>query len=193
MTLSGPWIFLAFLGLVALVRLGELVLSKRNQAHHGSRAQVVRERIFFWMVVLHASQFVLLPLELFWRRPDFGGVVSFAAIGLFVFAQVMRVWTLRTLGKSWNVRVLQSEDYPIVTSGPYRWIRHPNYAIVIVEIAAIPLIYHLYASALILSVANALVLRVRIGNEEAALMQNPAWAQGMAHKPRFFPFMSAPR
>jgi methyltransferase len=182
------WFYLAFIGILGILRVVELAVSKRNWRSHQDYAEQLKEPIFAWMVTLHASMFLLLPLELFWRRPDFGGPVTWFGIVMTVIALCLRFWTLKTIGKSWNVRVIYARDYPIVASGPYRFIRHPNYLVVIVELAFVPLIYNLYWSALFLTVGNALILSKRIPTEEKVLFENPEWVEKMSGKPRFFPF-----
>ena len=181
--------FLLFLVVTALFRLTELVISRRNWRHHRHNAEMVREPLFFWMVLLHIGFFVLILLETQWGRPQFGGPLSWIALVMTAFAVGLRFWVLKSLGPSWNVRVIQGRDYPIISHGPYRWIRHPNYLVVILEIAFIPLIMHLYWSALILSIANAMVLWSRIRTEEQALARNPEWRRRMSAKPRFLPFI----
>lgn len=178
--------FLGFLAFLGLLRIWELVRSKQNAKAHQD-AVVVKERLFTWMVLLHASFFVILPLELWLRKPEIGGPITYAAMMAVALALALRVWTLRTLGKSWNVRVVEGPNYPIISEGPYRHIRHPNYVVVVIELACVPLIHGLYFSALFLTIANALVLRVRVVNEENALARNPEWVTRMAHKPRFVP------
>ncbi len=179
--------YLGFLALIAILRLLELRISKRNWERHRLRARRLEEPLFFWMVLLHSSLFVLLPIELFVRRPGFGGWISGLAVVGTAFALVLRGWTLKTIGRSWNVRVIGGKDYPIVSHGPYRFIRHPNYLVVMMELAFIPLVYHLYWSTVILSVLNILVLRRRILDEEKVLFENPEWVARMSKKPRFFP------
>jgi len=185
--------FLLFLAAMAALRLGELWLAKRNLRSHDGRARPEPEPLYAWMVALHASFFILVPLELLLRRPDFGGWLSWTAIPATALALSLRFWTLRTLGRSWHVRVVHGDDYPIVDGGPYRWIRHPNYVVVALELAFIPLIHGLYWSALALSAANAAVLRRRIALEEAILSRNPEWRARMAPKPRFLPLAKARR
>lgn len=179
--------FLAFLGLLGLLRIGELIISKQNWKSHGSRATQLDEPLFKFMVCLHISMFVLLPLELLLTSSTFGGWLSFCGLTMTAIALILRVWTLASIGKSWNVKVVFGEDYPIVSHGPYRYVRHPNYLVVILELAFIPLIHGLYRSALVLSILNLLVLRVRIRNEEQVLFKNPQWVAKMAKKPRFIP------
>ena len=145
------------------------------------------EPLFLWMVLLHASFLPAVLAELWWRRPPFGGWVSWASVVVVIGALVLRWWTLTTMGRSWNVRVVYGKDYPIVSKGPYAYIRHPNYLVVILELAFIPLIHHLYWCALVFSLLNGLILVKRIKNEEAKLAENPVWVEAMAGKPRFFP------
>ncbi len=180
-------IYLVFLAAIGLVRILELRVSKRNWQHHQSKAQMLHEPLFRWMVLLHSSFFVLIPLELFIRKPSFAGPLSWIACGMVTLSLLLRIWTLRSIGRSWNVQVVYGENYPIVSHGPYRFIRHPNYLVVILELAFIPLIFHLYFSCLILSLVNGLVLRYRIRNEESVLFKNPQWVEKMSRKPRFFP------
>ena len=182
-------IYLVFLGFLAFLRIWELARSKRNWRRHRHTATMPRERLFPWMVALHSAFFVLLPLELWWRQPSWGGPLSWSASAVTVLALVLRFWTLTTIGSSWNVRIVAASAYPIVSTGPYRYVRHPNYVVVFLELLAIPLIFHLTLSAAILTVGNLVVLGIRIRNEEAVLRENPRWVAEMAHKPRFIPFL----
>ena len=184
---EGMTAYLTVLAALAVLRLWELARSKRNWGKHSSYAAMPRERLFPWMVVLHTSFFLILPLELWWRKPSFGGPLAYTALVFFGIALVLRFWTLRTIGASWNVRVVGGQGYPIVSDGPYRYIRHPNYVVVALELLFFPLIFDLYYSACLLTVANLAVLSVRIRNEEEVLSQNPDWVKHMAHKPRFMP------
>ncbi|MDJ0840093.1 MAG: isoprenylcysteine carboxylmethyltransferase family protein [Acidobacteriota bacterium] len=181
-------VYLVFLGLLACLRIWELRRSKANWRIHRDKADMLAERLFPWMVALHGSFFVLLPLELFWRRPQFGGPLSYAALSIILIAFILRFWTLHTMGRSWNVRVVGGQDYPIVSNGPYRYIRHPNYLVVVLELLFIPLIFKLYFSAAILTLGNLVVLSIRIRNEERILRQNPEWVRTMGGKPRFLPW-----
>lgn len=179
--------YLAALALLGGQRLWELRRARRHWDAHRGAVHMENERCFRWMVVLHASLFILVPAEIWLGRPGFGGWLSWAALAVFALALGLRFWTLRTMGRSWHVRVVHGPDYPIVCHGPFRYIRHPNYLTVILELAAFPLIYHLYATALAIGLGNALVLRFRIRNEERVLFENPAWRERMGPKPRFFP------
>jgi len=182
-------LFLTFLALLVAWRLAELRISKKNAAFHGARFQVRREPLYKWMVLLHTSMFILLPLELWWREPVTPSWLAILAGAMTLLALGLRAWTLLSIGKSWNVRIIGGEGYPICDRGPYRWIRHPNYLVVVLELAWIPLMAGLWVSALVLSLANAVVLYFRIRAEEATLRENPVWVQTMGSKPRFLPYL----
>jgi len=177
-------LFVALLLATGLMRLGEVAVSARRIRARPD-ALVSERWLFPLMAALHAGLIVAPLVE--WialaRRPIPG--VSEAALAVFVAATALRVWTLRTLGRSWNVRVVRPPE--IVTTGPYRWIRHPNYLVVVLEIAALPLVGGAWVSAAALSALNAFVLFHRIRNEEAVLAQDPAWARAMAGKARLLP------
>jgi methyltransferase len=107
-------------------------------------------------------------------------------LALVVLATLLRWWVIRTLGTHWNVRVMDSAALGVVTSGPYRWVRHPNYLAVLVELAALPLVQTAWITALLGSTAHLFVLRRRIASEEAVLAADPIWRAQMADKPRLF-------
>ncbi len=121
------------------------------------------------------------------RQPD--APQAGAALGWVacVSALALRLSVLVSLRESWNVRAVVPSDLRIVDRGPYRFIRHPNYVALGLEFLGLPLIGGAYASAVGLSLANALLLRRRIREEDALLMAIPAYRQRMAGKPRFLP------
>jgi len=172
---------LAATGLMRLVELGVSVRRIRRRPH----AAVAEPALFPLMATLHAS-LVALPIAevVVLHRPFLWGVGIPAAIVLGL-ATALRVWTLATIGRSWNVRVVDPEA--IVTTGPYRWIRHPNYLVVVLEVAALPMLHTAWLSALALSALNAGVLFVRIRTEEAVLLRNDEWRTAMRDRKRLIP------
>ena len=179
-------VFAALLLITGLMRLTEVWVSLRRMRAPG--ATTTPEPVLFTaMAALHVG-FITLPLAevLLWQRPFLPWLAA-ASIGALALATALRWWTLSTLGRSWNVRVVVAEDMKIVTGGPYRWIRHPNYLVVILEIAALPLFHNAWAAAGILSLANAAVLARRIPTEEAALSAFPEWREAMERKKRLIP------
>ena len=117
----------------------------------------------------------------------FGGRVRWPWVVLLLAVQPVRVWIFTTLGRRWNARGIVADDLEIETGGPYRFVRHPNYAVIVVELAALPLAFGLWWLALVVGVANGLALRTRIRNEERALFANPAYRAHFARRARIIP------
>lgn len=152
------------LGLVTLQRLGELVLAHHNTSKLLARGAVEKSKEHYpLIVVLHAAWLAGL-WYLAWNLP-FNPVW----LAIFVVLQMLRVWVIATLGERWTTRIIVLPGAPRVTTGPYRFLSHPNYAVVAAEIAVLPLVFGLVSFAVVFSVLNAAVLFVRIGAEQAAL------------------------
>ncbi len=161
------WIIL---GLVAAQRLAELLYSRRNEARLRARGAVEAGRghypLFF---LVHGGWLVALAVSIGPIGP--ATVINLWWLGLFVVSQIGRIWVLSSLGPFWTTRILTLPEAPLVRSGPYRWFRHPNYIIVVVEIAALPLAFSAYKIAVTFSILNALLLLQRIRIENDALQQ----------------------
>jgi len=180
--------FLVLLLAVALVRLVELRISRRHQADMVARgAAKVAEPRFRWMVLLHTAVLLGSALEVvFFHRP-FVPWLAGTMFAIFVTANIVRWWVIRTLGKHWNVQVMDSTSLGVITSGPFRFVRHPNYAAVFAEMLALPLIHTAWITAIAGSLAHALVLAQRLSTEERVLFANPDYRAAMSGKPRFLP------
>ncbi|WEA60678.1 isoprenylcysteine carboxylmethyltransferase family protein [Rhizobium sp. BJ04] len=158
------WPSIALLAFVTLQRLGELVLARRNTTALLARgAREVAPEHYPVMVALHAGWILGLwllapgrPVELLW-------------FVVFMGLQALRLWVLATLKDRWTTRIIILPGAPLVRSGPYRLLRHPNYAIVVGEIAVLPLAFGLPFYAIVFSLLNALVLLIRVKAENAAL------------------------
>ena len=152
------------LALVTVQRLGELILSRYNTAKLLARGAIeIAPGHYPLIVATHAAWLIALWA---WGCDQ---NVNFVALSVFILLQVFRLWVLATLGPRWTTRIIVLPDAPMVTSGPYRYLSHPNYAIVAAEIAVLPLALHLYLLALVFTVLNALVLGIRIRAEARAL------------------------
>jgi methyltransferase len=153
------------LALVTAERLGELWLARRNtKALLSEGAVEMAPQHYVLIVLLHALWLAGLWL-LGWNKP-----VHIFWLVVFLVLQVLRVWVLATLGRRWTTRIIVKPDLPLVHAGPYRWLSHPNYVVVVGEIAILPLCLGLPWYALAFSLANAAVLAVRIRAENAALL-----------------------
>jgi methyltransferase len=156
--------------LVALERLAELVVSRRNAAWSLARGgRETGAAHYAVMVVLHTGLLVGCLVEAFVRRPEVPVTLAAVMLLLVLGSQALRWWCIATLGRRWNTRVIVVPGLPLVRSGPYRFLRHPNYVAVVVEGLALPLVHACWVTALVFTVANAFVLAVRLRVENAAL------------------------
>jgi methyltransferase len=181
----------AYLGLllvVALLRIYELQISRRHQremvAHGASR---VVDPVFRPMVLLHTGVLLGAALEVVFLHRPFYPVLAAVCFTIFLAANVVRWWVIRTLGEHWNVEVMNSTGIGVITTGPFRYVRHPNYAAVFVEMLVLPLIHSAWITAGIGSVAHVLVLSRRISTEERVLFSDARYREAMYGKPRFLP------
>ncbi|HEY5105997.1 MAG TPA: isoprenylcysteine carboxylmethyltransferase family protein [Caulobacteraceae bacterium] len=155
---------LIVLGLVTAQRLGELILAQRNTRRLLAKGAREAGRAHYpLLVLLHAAW--LGGLWVF----AFNAPVSLAWLAVFLVLQALRVWVIATLGERWTTRILVLADAPLVRTGPYRFLPHPNYAVVAAEIAVLPLAFGLTWFAALFSVMNAVVLWIRIRAENRAL------------------------
>lgn len=156
-----PLLILAF---VTAQRLGELWIARRNTRRLlAAGAQEHGRTHYPLLVLLHAAWLAAL-----WLLAP-GQPVAAAPLILFALLQLGRVWAIASLGGRWTTRIIVLPGAPLVRRGPYRVLRHPNYVIVALEIAALPLVFGLWKVALAFSVLNAAILAVRIRSENSAL------------------------
>ena len=181
--------YLLLLALVAIGRLIELRVSLRNRRGLVALgAAPVPEACFPFMVAVHAGVLGSAAAEVWFLRRPFIAPLAITMAIVFVLANALRWWVIRTLDAYWTVVVVDSAPLGgVVTGGPYRWIRHPNYVAVIAELFSLPMIYTCWITAIWGTLANAEILRRRLKTEEAVLIENPQYVTEMAWKPRFFP------
>ena len=171
MTSPLPWRWLvAYLVVLAVQRVGELALSRRNLRRLRARGACETGAGHFWMfVVLH----LLYPVGLVWEVLD--GARPGASwplwLAVWLAAQALRVAAVAALGERWNVRIVVLPGVPAVRSGVYRWLAHPNYLAVALEFVAAPLMFGAWRTALAGSLLNAVALAVRIPAERRALRE----------------------
>lgn len=185
---ASQWAYLGLVAAVAVERLVEMVISRRNAARAFARGGVEAGREHFpYMVALHTGFLVAAPLEvLLLDRPLIPGLAA-AMTALLLATMGLRYWVIHTLDGRWNTRVIVVPGLPAVTGGPFRWIRHPNYLAVVLELIALPLVHTAWGTALVFTALNAWMLRVRIRVEEQALRQHCSYEQTHGERPRFVP------
>jgi methyltransferase len=155
---------IVILALVTLQRLGELWLSNRNTRRLLARG--AREHApghYPLIVAVHVAWLVAL----WWLAP--GRPINGFWLAMFVLIEIARIWVLASLGPRWTTRIIVLPQAPLVRRGPYRFLSHPNYVVVVAEIAALPLVFRLWQVALVFTLLNAAVLAVRIREENRAL------------------------
>ncbi len=163
------WYF-ALVGAVAVERLLELVVSKRH-----ARVMLARGgreyggRHYPAMVTLHTALLLGCVLEVAVADRTFMPWLGWPMLAVVVASQALRWWCITTLGEQWSTRVIVSPRVPLVSRGPYRFSRHPNYVAVVAEGAALPLVHSAWLTALVFTVLNAALLTVRVRVENAAL------------------------
>lgn len=177
--------FLALLAVMAGARIFELGIARRLTKAASVRGEApMREPMFVAMVLLHVSVFPAAALEVALLKRPFSPPLAAVSVAALLVALAVRIWTLRTLGPNWNVRIVKPAQ--VIATGPYRFIRHPNYAVVITELLFLPLFHGAYLTAAVVTLANAAVLASRIPAEERVLSTLAGYDEAMAHKPRFF-------
>lgn len=166
--------FTILVTVVALERLAELVVSKRNAAWSFERGgRETGQGHYPFMVVLHSGFFVAMLVEAWVRRPDVVPLLAWSMLMLVVASQALRWWCIATLGRRWNTRVIVVPGLSPVTAGPYRYLSHPNYVAVVVEGMALPMVHEAWLTAVVFTLLNAVLLTVRIRDENAALRTLP--------------------
>ncbi len=168
--MTGLTAFTVLVVLVGLERLAELVVSNRNAAWSFARGGRETGRGHYpVMVLLHSGFLVAMLVEAWLVRPTVGPWLAWSMLALVLASQGLRWWCIATLGRRWNTRVIVVPGLAPVAEGPYRLIPHPNYVAVVVEGAALPLVHGAWVTALVFTLANAVLLTVRIRVENAAL------------------------
>jgi methyltransferase len=159
------------LAFVTLQRLAELVIAWRNTARLLARgAYEVAPGHYPLIVAVHT----LWLAALWWLAP--GKPIVWPLIALFAVLQAGRLWVLATLGERWTTRIILLPGAPLVATGPFRFVSHPNYLVVVGEIAVLPLAFGLWQVALVFTLLNAAVLAIRIRAENSALASAPSGA-----------------
>ncbi|MEM9683856.1 MAG: isoprenylcysteine carboxylmethyltransferase family protein [Pseudomonadota bacterium] len=162
--------------LVGLQRLAELWLSHRNgKALLEAGGHEIGRGHYPVMIAIHAAWlaaiFYLVPAD---------APVYWPLVAAYLLVQVGRVWVIRSLGPLWTTRVIEMPSIPLVRSGPYRWVKHPNYVVVALEVALLPLIFGAWEIALVFSAANLAIIAWRLRLENASIARRAH----LVHEPK---------
>ncbi|MDF2904616.1 MAG: hypothetical protein K0S25_2254, partial [Bacillus sp. (in: firmicutes)] len=164
-------VFEGFISFVVLQRLVELVIAKKNEKVMKEKGAIEFGQLHYrFMVLMHVMFFVVLILEV----SNFNEQVSQfwpILLPMFLLVQAGRIWALTSLGEFWNTKIIVLPEARPIKRGPYRYLKHPNYVIVSIELLVIPLLFHAYMTAVIFTILNGYLLSIRIPAEEQALAQ----------------------
>jgi len=171
--------YTVLIAVIAIQRMWELRVSRRHLRALKARGAIeVGAAHYPWMVALHTAFLLACVAEVWLLDRPWRPAVALVAISVLGLALALRWWTLWTLGNRWTTRVVVVPDEDLVTTGPYRWLRHPNYLAVVLEIAAIPMVHFAWLTATVFSFANLILLSMRIRIEERALDEVAAGGAG---------------
>jgi methyltransferase len=178
--------YLILLAMLVVERIFELNLARRNARRAFDRGAVeIGQAHYRVMVAFHALFIVSCAIEAAFFPHTFPSIVAWIALSAEICAQALRYWAVSTLGDRWNTRIVVTPEREPVTTGPYRFMRHPNYLAVVIEIAAVPMIGGAIFTAIAFSIGNALILAVRIPAEERAM--GAQYADALGSRRRFIP------
>jgi methyltransferase len=182
-TLSG---YLAIIAAVGAERLLELYLSRRNARRAFARGAIESGRRHYRaMVAFHTAFIASCAAEAILLKRPYPGAIAYAGAAGVIGAEVLRYSAVAALGDRWNTRIIVTPGEAPITRGPYRFVRHPNYAAVAIEMIALPIIRGCWLTAAIFSAGNAALMAIRIPAEERAL--GAAYEAAFSARPRFIP------
>lgn len=181
-------LFSLVVGMVGVQRLVELRISKRNTR---TRLQLGGKEFgrshYPWMVAVHTGVIIGSLLEVWLLPRPWLPLLALLSCSGLVAGGLLRFWVMRTLGSRWTSRVIVVADDPVETAGPYRWMRHPNYLAVVVEMIALPMFHTAWMTAVIGGAANAAILRIRMRVEERALIDESDYGERFERHGRLLP------
>lgn len=181
--------FLSFFSFVILQRIIELFIAKGNEKWLKAQGGIeFGTRHYRTMVLMHSMFFVSLFFEKFLLNRALSPLWP-AVLSLFVFTQIIRLWALTSLGRYWNTKIIVLENAPVIKKGPYRYIKHPNYFVVTIELIIIPIMFKAYFTAGLFTILNMVMLYVRIPEEENALKNFTKYEEAFANCRRFLPIL----
>ena len=161
------WVLLI---IIICQRLGELIIAKKNERWLKERGGVENgEEHYKWFILLHISFFLCLLIETMVNyKVDYS--INHILMAVFILTQIGRVWCIYSLGRFWNTKIITLPGTNLIKKGPYKYMKHPNYVIVGIELFIIPFMFGAYLTAFIFPILHVLLLRIRIPQEEEALV-----------------------
>lgn len=181
--------FIFILILIILQRLTELIVAKRNEKWMKHRGGVEYGREHYpYIVALHVLFLVSFMAEVLLFDKSLT-TYWYIIAPIIVFTQVIRYWAVFSLGPFWNTRIIIIPNADVVSKGPYQFLKHPNYLVVALEILCIPLLFNAYLTSILFTLTNVLMMKVRIPEEERALVNSTNYVNAFQSKHRFIPYI----
>ncbi|WP_026906518.1 isoprenylcysteine carboxyl methyltransferase family protein [Paucisalibacillus globulus] len=165
------WILIIF---IIGQRLVELVIAKNNEKWMKERGGIeAGGEHYKWFIYLHTLFFLCVIVEVFMKGNTLDVGFNYLYFVVFVAAQLARFWCIYSLGRFWNTKIIVLPRVALIKKGPYKYVKHPNYIIVAVELFIIPMLFGAYFSAILFPILHIILLRIRIPAEEKALASIP--------------------
>lgn len=175
----------------SILRVIELFIAKKNMKSRSIEVglKIPEEKGFFLFIFLHVTFLIAVPFEVVYFSREFIDILGIPMFILYVLCLLLRLHILKIMGISWNTKVVHNpENYnSIITTGIYKFIRHPNYLVVVLEITSISLFHTALFSFGIFSLFNFILLYFRIRFEEEELFKNMKYREHFFNKKRFIP------
>lgn len=179
--------FLVLFCFITLQRMVELFIAKRNERWMKQKGAIeFGEKHYKYMVSMH----VLFFISFFVEKIGLNRLISpmwFLLLLVFIVAQIVRIWVIASLGEYWNTKILVLANSKVIKKGPYRYIKHPNYFVVATELLVVPLLFSCYITAVLFTLLNALIISIRISEEERALQNLTEYITAFENCNRFLP------
>jgi methyltransferase len=180
-------LFFVFFCMLVLQRLIELRVAKKNEKWMKAQGAIEFGTRHYQLIVwMHGLFFISFIIEKLTFNRGVSPIWPYLLV-FFLFVQLVRVWAILSLGKYWNTKILVLPNAEVVKKGPYRYIKHPNYFVVIMELAVVPLLFEAYVTAVLFSLLNIMILSIRIPEEENALKKLTEYETRFSENNRFLP------
>ncbi|WP_318183696.1 isoprenylcysteine carboxyl methyltransferase family protein [Metabacillus idriensis] len=180
-------IFYIFLVIIILQRLTELFIAKRNEAYMKTMGgEEYGQKHYPIIVAVHILFLFSLMIEVIVFNKEVSPL-WLVILPIIAITQIIRYWAVFSLGSNWNTKIIIVPNLEVVSKGPYKFMRHPNYLVVAVEILFLPVLFQAYATAILFTVLNAAIMAIRIPAEEKALLQHTDYEELFMTKRRFLP------
>lgn len=179
--------FVILISFIVIQRLVELMIANHNEKWMKQQGAIeFGKKHYKYMVIMHLLFFVALFTEKFVLNRGLSPLWPFI-LTVFSVAQFIRCWAIYSLGKYWNTKILVLADALVVKKGPYRFLRHPNYIIVAIELLVVPMLFNAFYTAFLFTILNVIMLLIRIPEEEKALSTLTEYDAAFQNCYRFIP------